>query len=317
MARILITGCSGFIGSRVAIRARQAGHEVVASARSPSENLEQELRGSIVALDVLRQIKLGGNEHFDVIIHCATANDILSRNFEAGVALSVYGTRNILEYAVENGIKQVMFTSTLQVYGTELNGVISEDTPVYCQSPYALNHFYGEELCRMYARTHGINITLLRPANVYGAPDVSTVQRDTLVPMCFVREAIQTGALTLRSSGRQQRNFVTTNEVADACLHLLANFPIGCEVINIGSNWVTSIREIAEITKQIYSAQNGKTLQLNVLSEEPQKGNSFTINSRIASLRPTVQESRQTMANVIGQLFDNFNSQKEIIHVSN
>lgn len=318
MNRILITGCSGFIGSRLAIQAKQAGHDVVASAREPSDVLVRELGMPVTALDVLQPIQMENeNKAIDAIVHCATANDILSRNFEAGVNLSVYGTRNILEFAVKTGIKRIIFVSTLQVYGTELSGEIAEDTPVYCQSPYGLNHFYGEELCRMYSRTHGLDTVLLRPSNIYGVPDVSTVNRDTLVPACFVKEAVQTGAITLRSSGRQQRNFISTNEVADACLHLLSNFPQGCEVVNLGSNWLCEIREIAEITKQIYFERYSKQLPINVLADEPKLANRFTIKSRLSPLRSTEEESRQFMADVISQLFFNFNHEKEIPHANN
>jgi nucleoside-diphosphate-sugar epimerase len=293
----------------------QEGYEVIASSRKLSGTLEQELGMPITELDVLKPISLNNDiDNVDTIIHCATANDVLSRDFEAGVNLSVYGTRNILNFAVARGVKRIIFFSTLQVYGTELIGKISEDTPVCCQSPYALNHFYGEELCRMYARNHGLDVVLMRPSNVYGIPDVSTVRRDSLVPMCFVKEAIQNGSLTLRSSGRQQRNFISTDEVANVCLNLLRDFPQGCEVINLGSSWLTSIHDIAEITKKIYLERYGEPLQMNILSNEPKEGNSFTIVSRVASVRPLPEESRQAMINVITQIFDNNNFQKEMIH---
>jgi UDP-glucose 4-epimerase len=312
MSRILITGCSGFIGSRLAIQAKQFGHDVVASAKSPSEILVREMGMPIMELNVLAPILWGnGKDTIDAIIHCATANDILSRNLEDGVNLSVYGTQNILDFAVRQGIKRIIVFSTLQVYGTELSGVVCEETPVCCQLPYGLNHFYAEELCRMYSRTHGLDVVLLRPSNIYGVPDVSTVRRDTLVPMCFVKEAIQTGAINLRSSGRQKRNFISTHEVANACLHLLNAFPQGCEVVNLGSNLLCEIREIAEITSQIYFIRYGKQLKMNILSNEPMAGNSFSIDSRIASLRPSAEESRQFMVSVITQLFENINQQKE------
>jgi nucleoside-diphosphate-sugar epimerase len=132
--------------------------------------------------------------------------------------------------------------------------------------------------------------------------------------MCFVKEAIQNGSLTLRSSGRQQRNFISTDEVANVCLNLLSDFPQGCEVINLGSSWLTSIHDIAEITKKIYLERYGEPLQMNILSNEPKEGNSFTIVSRVASVRPLPEESRQAMINVITQIFDNNNFQKEMIH---
>jgi len=311
MTRILLTGCSGYIGSRIAIRIKQAGLELIATARNSNPALEQELSVSIMSIDVLKPISIErDNDRIDTIIHCATANDILSRNFEASVNLTIYGTRNVLEFALKHGIKRVIFFSTLQVYGTELNGEISEDTPVCCQTGYSLNHYYGEELCRMYTRKGDLDIVLLRPSNVFGVPDVSTVNRDSLVPMCFVKEILRTGKLTLNSSGRQQRNFISTNEVADMCLYLINNFPNGCNVVNLGSNWLCSIREVAEITEKIYLAKYQKNLHLNILSDEPKTSNYFSIKSKIQSLRPTTHESRQSMADVIANLFDTFNYER-------
>lgn len=318
MFRILITGCSGFIGSHVAIQAKKAGHEVIATARNPSGSLERELGMAVRKLDVLDTItSTADNEAIDAIIHCATANDILSRDFRAGVDLSVCGTRNVLEYAKQLGVGRVIFISTLQVYGTELEGKIAEDTPVCCQSPYGLNHYFGEELCRMYAQVHGINVVAVRPSNIFGVPDVSTVNRESLVPMCFVKEAIQTGRITLRSSGRQRRNFISTDEVANGCLYLLEDFPAGYQIVNLGSDWLCDIREVAEMTGLIYQERYGRPLRLDILSDEPTSANRFTIDSRIAFLRPTVEESRQSMVNVITQLFNHYNLQKETIHVKN
>lgn len=315
MKKILVTGSSGFVGSCVAVRARQAGYEVLATARNPSAKLAQELGMSVTALDVLApmDIEMGAGA-VEAIVHCATANDIISRNFELGMNLSVSGTRNVLEFAVRNGIKNVMFLSTLQIYGTELNGGINESTPVSCQSSYSLNHYFGEELCRMYSRLYGLDVVLLRPSNIYGVPDASTVQRDTLVPMCFVKEAIQTGGIALRSSGKQQRNFISTNEVADACLHLLNDFPKGCEAVNVASNWLCSIREIGEIVGHVYEQRYGRELRLSFLSDEPRVGNAFTVGSQIASLRLSEEESRQRMINVILQLFDKLKHYEETAH---
>jgi UDP-glucose 4-epimerase len=302
-SRVLITGCAGFIGSRLAKRINGAGFEVVASARSPSPELARELGMPVMALDVLHAPD--DVPQVEVIIHCATANDILSRDFEAGLALSVCGTRNVLELARRRGVTRVIFLSTLQVYGTELAGEITEATPPCCESAYALNHFFGEELCRMYARNHGLDIAVLRPANVYGVPDVSSVKRTTLVPMCFVEEALNSGAVTLRSSGRQRRNFVSTDAVADVCLRLLEDFPQGLQVVNVASDWLCSVREIAEMTCEVYREKYGKPLPLSILSQEPQQGGHFAVGSRFSGLRCTIEESRSTMRGAISGLFDN------------
>lgn len=306
--RILVTGTSGFIGSRLAIRFRQAGHQVIATARHPSPILAHALDMPVREVDVLDPNTVDLPIEADAIVHCATANDILSRDFSAGVNLSVTGTRNLLELAVRRGIRHVIFFSTLQVYGTELGGEITESTPTRCETPYGLNHLLGEEVCRMYARNHDLNLKLVRPANVYGVPDAPTVNRSTLVPMCFVKEAITTNKLSLRSSGRQQRNFVSTDEVADACLHLL-DTATGCEVVNIGSHWLASMREIAKMVAAAYQERTGTPLPLEFLSDQPERGNEFLLRSRLDSIIPSAANSAANMADVIRRLFDFFQPQ--------
>ena len=306
MKRVLITGATGFIGSRLAIRTRQAGHEVIATARRAASAAESALGMPVQTLDVLDAGIATQACPADAIFHCATANDILSRDFAAGVALSVNGTRNVLELAVKNGIRNVVFFSTLQVYGTELEGTITEATPPRCESPYGLNHLLGEEVCRFYANKHGLNIVLLRPANVYGVPDACTVERSTLVPMCFVKTVQQGGSIVLQSSGRQQRNFISTDEVADVCLHLLENFPQGAEVINAGSNWLVSIHEIAQMVAAEQLRRTGVPLGVEVCSSQPERGNAFSLESRLGFLRPAVEDSRARMRTVIQGLFDFF-----------
>jgi UDP-glucose 4-epimerase len=303
MKRVLITGTSGFIGSRLAIRAAQAGHEVVATARRTSPELESALGMPVRSWDVLDGGTAPGAFEADALFHCATANDILSRDFTAGVSLSVNGTQNVLDLAVKNGIRNVVFFSTLQVYGTELEGAITEATPPHCESPYGLNHLLGEEVCRFYASKHSLNIVLLRPANVYGVPDARTVERSTLVPMCFVKTARQ-GSIVLQSSGRQQRNFISTDEVADVCLHLLENFPADVEVINAGSNWLVSIHELAQMVAAEQQRRSGTPLGVEILSRQPERGNVFSLESRVSFLRPSAEDSRERMRAVIQGLFD-------------
>lgn len=296
-SKLLITGASGFIGSRLVIRAQQAGYTVIGASRHSTENLQKELGAEIISLDVLNpacEIPA-----VDTIVHCATANDILSRDFEAGVMLSVFGTRNLLEKAMASGVKRFVFFSTLQVYGTELNGDIDESTPVNCETPYALNHFFGEELCRMYAKRFGIDVIVLRPSNVYGVPDISTVNRTTLVPMCFVQEAVSQGAITLLSSGMQTRNFVSTDEVADVVLAALRDFSNGFTILNASSGWNSSILAIARMTAAAYHDVFNKNSKINIKSSSPESSNNFSVRSGLSYIRLSEYESAAKMQQTI------------------
>jgi UDP-glucose 4-epimerase len=193
MAKVLVTGASGYIGSHVAGYLRDRGHEVTATARRVTPELTMSLPGcQLETLDVM-EVSTAFLGDWDCILHTATSNDILSRDFEAGVALSVFGTRNVLDLAKRCGVPHVVFFSTLQVYGAELSGVIGEDAVPDPVSDYGLNHEFGEQVCRLESKRSGFRTTVLRPANVYGCPASRTVDRWSLVPTCFVREALAEG----------------------------------------------------------------------------------------------------------------------------
>jgi UDP-glucose 4-epimerase len=304
MNRILVTGAGGYIGSRVVQTLRNAGFEVLATARREESRLAGELGVDVRRLDVLAPGAFSVPGRLDAIVHCATANDIVSRDFSQGVDLSVCGTWRMLDFARAAGARHFIFLSTFQVYGTELSGSISEETPVSCETPYGLNHWFGEEACRLFSRTHGLPCSILRPSNVYGAPTVSTVERSTLVPMCFVREALTTGRITIRSSGKQRRNFVSSAEVAGAAQYLLTEpEPADCRVFNVCSNLTTSIADVAELTCRVYEEHCQKPIALDILGNDPATGNSFQASSCGGWVVPTEESSRQCMTAEILQLF--------------
>lgn len=285
MEHVLVTGSSGYIGSRLVRTLVDLGLKCTATARNPSKSLTNELDMPVARLNVLEPIP--SFVGVTTVVHCATPNDILSRESDGGIPLAVSGTRALLEKCVEDGVSRFVYLSTVQVYGTELSGNISSKTPPAPQTNYGLNHYLGEELCRYYAQNHGIDVVILRPSNVYGVPLVSTVDRWTLVPMCFVRDAAKVGEVVLRSSGKQNRNFISTQEVADYIVGLLPNFPRGCTVLNAASDWSASIVEIARMLEQVWQEETGKILQLSILSDQPEQGNGFnilpqTIHNRIA-----------------------------------
>lgn len=302
--KIYITGVSGFIGSRVAARCAELGYQVVGISRDGNKCslLAMELGIQVIEADLVN-LSSFALESADAVIHCATANDILSKDFNAGLALSVVGTRNLLQATDKAGIRNFIFFSTAQVYGTELTGHVDESVPVCCETPYALNHFFGEELCRMYSSTRDFNIAVLRPSNVYGVPEVSTVNRATLVPMCFVDEAMKQGSITIRSSGKQNRNFVSTDEVAGLVVRLLKDFPQGYSIVNAGSNLCVSILDVAQMVAHSYLLQNRKGLSVNVNGALPSAPNLFQYKSRFFTPLANEAVCKKNMARVIDQLF--------------
>jgi UDP-glucose 4-epimerase len=300
---IYITGVSGFIGSRLAKLCLECGYKVIGIARSlSSRTISQELGIDVIEADLNDKNELV-LETAEAIIHCATANDILSKNMNEGLSLSIIGTSKLLKASRIAKISNVIFFSTAQVYGTELNGYFDETSPIDCKSPYGINHHLGEELCKFYCNTQDFNITVLRPSNVYGVPETSTVNRNTLVPMCFVDEAINFKTITLRSSGKQSRNFISIDQLAEVVLKTIKNFPKGFSLRNCGSNFYPSMLEIANIVSKQYQSHYKEKLFINIEGNQPKTSNIFEYGSKFGKNLYTEKKCIIELENVINNLF--------------
>ena len=309
VSRVMLTGASGFIGSAVVRHLLCRGTHITPTARRSIDLLSHELGTTVLGFDVMGDLKAqaAAFEGSDTLIHCATPNDIQSRSDDGGMALGVTGTFRLIEEAVRLGITRVIYLSTIQVYGTELHGYVDEGTPVCCETPYSLNHYLGEEVCRLASLRYGIDAVVLRPSNVFGLPTVSTVSRSTLVPMCFVRDALATSSIELRSSGRQKRNFVSTSEVAESVRALLDNFPKGYQVINVVSGWNARIRDIASMVEEAWRTTRRDRISVSYLSDLPAEPRDFTVVSNVLKPILSPEQSKSQMANVIMQLLEQSN----------
>ena len=277
--KIAITGANGFIGSYLADYFLRNGVEVIALSRTFHPSVRELLaKATLVDLDVLDTEQLVSTSFkADVIVHTATANDIISKDAAKGIVLSAAGTKNVLDLAVRNGIGNAIVFSTLQVYGTELSGTVTEDSPVLCQNDYGLNHLFAEMYAEMYSRQGKVKCVSVRPSNVYGRILTEAFNRWSLVPGCFCREAVEQGTITIKSSGKQMRNFVSLEHLSRGVLSIIRNFPAHYECYNLVSSVGSTMIEVAGLTKKVYENIYGKELKVNVTGSEPATTNHFSI----------------------------------------
>lgn len=277
--KILITGANGFIGSYLAHFFLQKGYEVIAASRQFHPSTQNLLKNArLIDLDVLDTGQLQNTAtQADVIIHTATANDIISKNAIKGMELSAIGTKNILDLAVRNNIPKCIVFSTLQVYGTELSGEISETSPLHYGNDYGINHLMAEMYAEMYSRQGKVKCVSVRPSNVYGPVLTDAFNRWSLVPGCFCKEAIEAGTITIKSSGKQTRNFVHLENLSRAVEGIIKRFPDSYECYNLASSQCLMMTEVAGITKQVYEKEFNRPLQVKIEGTEPAEPNHFSI----------------------------------------
>ena len=181
MARVLLTGATGFVGGRIAGRLAPLDHAVVAPVRRHDDHLaelgvELQLGGfEVVTPDLLADV--------EVVVHAAaTAGPDLA----TAAAVNVEGTRRLLDAALEARTPRFVHVSTTSVYAdpsaSEDVRVVDEDAPLVADddedaSPYARTKADAERLLLATAdglTTNGPALAILRPPAVLGAGETST-----------------------------------------------------------------------------------------------------------------------------------------------
>jgi UDP-glucuronate 4-epimerase len=267
---IVLTGCAGFIGHKVAESLLAAGHPVVGldnlndayDIRLKNWRLEQTARHArfqFHKLDIsdraaLRALFLTGLGPKDcapaAIINLAARAGVRQsvENPSAYLETNVTGTLNLLELCRDFGIKKFVLASTSSLYGhgnpLPYREDANTDGPL---SPYAASKKSAEVLCYTYHYLYGIDTTVLRYFTVYGPagrPDMSLFR--------FVQWISEGRPVVVYGDGQQSRDFTFVDDVARGTVAALK--PLGYEVINLGSDSPTvlmdAIRLIEELVKQ-------------------------------------------------------------------
>src|SRR5207245_6922028 len=88
---------------------------------------------------------------------------------------NIVGTFNVLRAAATCGVERVVFTSSREVYGEPINLPVDEDSPLLAINSYVASKVAGEAYCRAFRREFGLQVGILRLANVYGQRDIGRV----------------------------------------------------------------------------------------------------------------------------------------------
>jgi nucleoside-diphosphate-sugar epimerase len=175
IVRLLVTGGTGFIGSRLALAASGAGHEVVASGLTgtpPTAANAQELqkagiRVEICTIDELVQVP-GVLERVDAVIHLAAAQHEMNVPDAHFHRVNVAGTAQLLAAAKAAGVGRFVHGSTIGVYGG-LGGVVDENTQPAPENIYGVTKLEAERL--VLAEAAHMPVVVVRISEVYGPGD--------------------------------------------------------------------------------------------------------------------------------------------------
>lgn len=174
--KILITGSSGTIGTRLFEILLKKGYDVVGFDKK--KNIWNDaLQAKTIIGDLLNKKDIKRMPiDTDLVVHLAANPRVYDLVINPDLALeNIITTYNVLEFARNNNIKRITFSSSREVYGNRKE-IVSDETDVdiqLCESPYAAGKISDEALIYSYAKCYGMHYVIARFSNVYGMYDQS------------------------------------------------------------------------------------------------------------------------------------------------
>jgi UDP-glucose 4-epimerase len=242
--KIFVTGGAGFIGFHLCKKLSDFTSNLTVYDNLSSgkvENVKHLPQVHFVKADILNLKKLTSQEKADVIYHLA-AQVVVPYSMENPIEdfeTNARGTLNILEKARKDDAR-VVFASSAAVYGNTTKLPTPENYGFNPDSCYGLSKVVGEQYCNMYSKQYGLDITILRFANVYG-PRCHGVIPDFLDKIRRNPEKLE-----IIGTGLQSRDFVYVSDVVDALILAATSEAAIGETFNIGYGKTTKIIEIAK-----------------------------------------------------------------------
>lgn len=235
--KILITGSSGYLGGRTARTALEQGHQVAGLDLKPSGLSHPDF--SEVAADITDpEAVRRAAEGCGAVFHLAAALVQFEPDEKRMREVNVDGTANALAAAYEAGAGKFVYVSSVEVYGIDVPTPCPEDAPMSPVCEYGVDKVEGEKMCRAYLET-GLDVTILRPPTINGPGQNEPFLVEQM-------EAISRGKSTLLpGGGRTKLQMVHVEDVADAMFLALDNSRSKGEVLNVCSDDVPTLRELA------------------------------------------------------------------------
>ncbi len=276
MAKVLVTGGAGFIGSQLTARLLEQGREVVVLddfndyyeprfkraniapfERHPSFALvEGDIRDRSLVERVYRR------EGVSATVHLAARAGVRPSIREPHLYVDVneLGTVNLLDAARKWGAYTFVFGSSSSVYGTNSKVPFAEDDPINNPvSPYAATKRAGELLCHTYHHLYGMKVACLRFFTVYGPR-----QRPEMAIYRFTERMLRGETIPMFGDGSSARDYTFIDDIVDGVVRVLEAAP-EWEIVNLGGSRTTSLADLIRLIAE----RTGVEPQIEQLPDQP------------------------------------------------
>ncbi|MBN2478080.1 SDR family oxidoreductase [Candidatus Micrarchaeota archaeon] len=257
MAKYLVTGGAGFIGSHIAERLLKDGHEVRILddfSTGKKENIEH-LKGKIEVIigDVSdKNTAWDATKEMDYVFHEAAFTSVQESIKNPGKCwrINITGTQHILNGAVKYGVKRVVLASSAAIYGASMNLPKKEDMEPNAISPYGNSKIMNEISAKKYMKEEGLDTVCLRYFNVFGPRQDHSSEYSGVISK-FVDLMMHGERPVVYGDGKQTRDFVYVGDVVEANMLAMKENKAAGLSFNVATGKQVSLLHLIELINEI------------------------------------------------------------------
>lgn len=245
---VLITGGTGFIGSRLALKLLEQGNavrvlgQVNNDAEAENKNRIERKGAEVVLASVTDREKIfAALEGIDIVYHLAAAQHEANVPDQVFWDVNVTGTKNVLEASVEAGVSRFVHGSTIGVYGSAMEGTITEETPLRPDNIYGITKLEGEKVARSFCDR--LPVVIIRISETYGAGDRRLLK---------LFKTIKKNVFFMIGNGKNLHHLIYVDDLLDGlCVAATAETAVGKTFVLAGKEPLTTNEMVKTIADEV------------------------------------------------------------------
>jgi UDP-glucose 4-epimerase len=269
MAKILVTGGAGFIGSNVADRFIELGHRVVIVddlSTGFKKNLNPQAKFYPIDIRSKEMEKIFKKEKPEILCHHAAQVDLRRSLVDpiADAEINILGSLNLLGLSSKYKVKKIIFASTAGVYGEQNYFPADENHPQRPVSPYGMAKLVIERYLSFYKERYKIDYVTLRYSNVFGPRQRPKGEAGVVAVFC--ERLLSREKAVINGDGRQTRDFVYVSDVVESNA-LALDYPES-DIFNIATGKETDINALFRLIKKEASSSQKEIRRPAIVEEQ-------------------------------------------------
>lgn len=252
-SKIFVAGHRGLVGSALVAELQSRGYNnIVSRTRSELDLMDNKAVQEFFMTEKPEYVfdaaaKVGG-------IH---ANDTYSAEF---IYQNITIQTNLIHASHLAGVKKFLFLGSVCIYPKFAPTPVKEEYLLNgdlepTNEAYAIAKIAGIKMCQAYSKQYGMKTLSIMPSNLYGPNDNFHPDNAHVIPAMFRKFEDNPVEVTLWGDGTPRREFLYSHDMADACIFLMNSSLENGELINVGSGYDVTIKELSEMISRVVNYQ--------------------------------------------------------------